>query len=127
MEIVIETPKESHGIGMWEVVLKSKESGFTRKIVTGKWSRARDIARDAAGRGMRASFRRYFTDVLIADRKTGNFILVAKRMDPLQASRLSYDYAKVDRDAGITLWPHGSPTPKSWTVVIADDLIGGES
>lgn len=106
---------------MWEIVIRSKEPGFCRKIVTGQWSRARDIAREAAGRGMRASFKRYYTDVLIADQATGDFILVAKRMDPRQASRLSYDYAKIDRDAGMTLWPSGSPTPRGWKIVRVED------
>ena len=102
---------------MWEIVIRSKISGATKKIVTGKWSRARDIAKEAAGRGYRASFRRYFTDVLIADQATGDFVVVATKMDPRQASRFSYDYAKVDRSSGCTLWPHGTPTPLSWRII----------
>ena len=105
---------------MWEIVIRSKATGVVKKIVTGKWSRAREIARDAAGKGFLASFRRYYTDVLISDHVIGDFIVVATRMDPRQASRLSYDYAKVDRDGGCTLWPHGSPTPLGWRVIRAE-------
>ncbi len=105
---------------MWEIIIRSKISGTTKKIVTGKWSRARDIAKEAAGKGYLASFRRYFTDVLIADNVTGDFVVVATRMDPRQASRLSYNYAKINRERGFTLWPHGTPTPVGWRVVRAE-------
>ena len=105
---------------MWEIVIKSKETGDVKKIVTNRWARARDIARESAGKGLRASLRRYFTDVLIADHITGDYLLVATRLDPREASRFSYDYAKVERESGCTLWPHGSPTPVGWRVVRAE-------
>lgn len=105
---------------MWEIVIRSRSSGATKKIVTGKWSRAQHITREAAARGYRASFRRYFTDVLIADQVTGDYVVVATRMDPRRASRMSYDYAKIDRTSGCTLWPHGTPTPLGWRIVRAE-------
>ncbi len=49
------------------------------------------------------------TDVYIVDHVTGDFLLVASRMNPIEASRFSLDFAKSERSAGILLWPHGSP------------------
>ena len=105
---------------MWEIVIKSKETGISKRIVTSNWGRARDIAKSAASKGLRASLRRFYTDVLIADHATGDFLIVATRMDPKEASRFSHALAKDDRESGCMLWPHGSPKPLGWRVVRAE-------
>jgi hypothetical protein len=106
--------------GMWEIVIRSNDRK-SKKIVTGRWSLARDIIRTASDNGYQASLKRYFADVLVADETTGDFVVVATRIDPKQAAKLSYEYAKIDRTSGCTLWPHGVPFPPSWNVITPDE------
>lgn len=105
---------------MWEIVIKSKATGTTKRVVTSNWGRARDIAMAAASKGLQVSLMRFYTDVLIADHETGDFLIVATRLDPMEASRFSHAMAKDERESGCMLWPHGSPKPLSWRVVRAE-------
>lgn len=60
------------------------------------------------------------TDVYIVDQNTGGLLLVASRLNPIEASQFSCDYAKIDRDRGCMLWPHGSPLPESMLCLVLD-------
>lgn len=102
---------------MWEVKIRDKQSSKCKKIIAKHWDIAREIAKEAASKGYHASFKRYYTNVLIADCDTGEFLLVATRLTPIEASRFSLNYAKLDRRRGCVLWPHESPTPEGWRVV----------
>lgn len=104
---------------MWEVVAKSRISGRERRVVTVRWERASELARKALDCGWKVRVKRYFTDILIADSETGDFFLVASRVDPQEAANWTHGYAKIDRLSGCTLWPHGSPMPKGWNVIRA--------
>lgn len=105
---------------MWEVQAVSRVTGQERRIVSTNWARASDLAMRALDRGWKVKIRQYFTDVLIADHLTGDFLLVATRLDPIEASRFSHAMAKDERKSGCMLWPHGSPRPKGWRVVRAE-------
>jgi hypothetical protein len=112
--------RKNEGFNVWEVQAVSRVSGQERRIVSTDWARASDLARRALDRGWRVKIRQYFTDVLIADYVTGDFLLVASRLDPLEASKFSRAMARNERESGCMLWPHGSPKPKGWRVVRAE-------
>ena len=53
----------------------------------------------------------------------GELVLVAPKMLPVEASKLSFDYSTIQRCRGVLLWPHGLKLPKSLQkrVVVADE------
>ena len=87
-----------------------------QKVVL-QWSRARELARSAAGKGFRVSMKRYFTDVFVVDPESGDFLLIGRKMGVVDASRFTVAWARNDRESGCLLWPHESPTPVGWRVV----------
>lgn len=101
---------------MWEVQAVSRVTGRERRIVSSDWVRASDLAKRALDRGWKVKIRQYFTDVLIAD-SSGDFLVVAKRLEPREAATFSINYAGEDRRRGCVLWPHGKPLPSSWRIV----------
>lgn len=102
---------------MWEVVAKNKATGFERRVVARTWARTQDVVQKSLDEGLKVTVKQYFSDVLVADPCTGDFIVVAKRISPRRAAMLSEEYAAIDREAGCVLWPHGSPLPKGWSIV----------
>ena len=101
---------------MWEVQAVSRTTGQERRVVTTRWERASELAQRALDRNWTVKIKRYWTDVLIAD-PSGDFMIVASRVDPREAARWTTGYARVDRRRGCVLWPHGRPLPDSWRVV----------
>lgn len=105
---------------MWEVIAKSRVSGRERKRITDNWDRAMELVGKALDHGWRVRLNKYYTDVLIPDVESGDYVCVAVKMDPREASRFSFEYAKHNRERGCTLWPHGRPLPKGWRVIAAN-------
>ena len=102
---------------MWEVVAKSRLSGIERKRVTDRWERATELAFKALEHGWGVKIKKYYTDILIPDCDSGDYVCVASKVDPREASRFSLEYARHNRERGCTLWPHGRPLPKGWRVI----------
>lgn len=105
---------------MWEVVARSKLSGKERKRVTTQWDRASELARKALDHGWKVKIMKYYTSILIPDVESGDYVCVAMKVDPKEASRFSLEYAQHNRERGCILWPHGSALPTSWNVIYAD-------
>jgi hypothetical protein len=87
--------------------------------VTDQWSRATELANRALDRGWKVKINRYYTDILIPDVESGDYVCVAVKVDPKEASKFSLEYAEHNRQRGCLLWPHGSPVPKTWNVIDA--------
>ena len=77
---------------MWEVVAKSRLSGIERKRVTDRWERATELAFKALEHGWRVKIKKYYTDILIPDCDSGDYVCVASKVDPREASRFSSDF-----------------------------------
>jgi hypothetical protein len=101
---------------MWIIQAKSKRSGQTRRVVCSQWARVMELSEVAMAKGWRVTINQYFTDVLIA-RSNGEFIVAAQKITPREAAKLSHQYARIDRERGLVLWPHGQQLPDGWSVI----------
>ena len=102
---------------MWEVIGKEKGTGIETRTVARTWQRTMELVQQSLKEGLKVKVKQYFTDVLIADPGTGDFLVIGEKLTPRHAAILSEEYAAIDREAGCVLWPHGSPLPKGWSVV----------
>ena len=105
----------------WQVVHRSKRGVRKIKVCRSAECAAR-IADKLFAKGISSTIEPCRTDVYVAS-ECGKLVLVASRMIPVEASRLSYDYSTIQRSRGLLLWPHGTKLPKALQnlVVVADE------
>ncbi len=101
---------------MWEISYRD-ESGINRRCLVDQSKHAFEIAKHLTGKGYRTITRRCKTDVWIADPRTGEITLAVEKLTIVAGARWSADWAKVDRNCGCVLWPHGKRMPDGWRVV----------
>jgi hypothetical protein len=99
---------------MWEVI--ATDGTRERQVVTSKWKRANSLAKKALDMGWKVKIKEYYADLLIAE-PDGNFLIIARKMKPRDAARVSVLWLKKGDPAGCVLWPHGSPTPPEWKII----------
>jgi hypothetical protein len=100
---------------MWEVIATSK-SGKVRTKVVNHWKHGMRLAGRAMDMGWRVTIVPVYVDLLIADEE-GEFTRVIARVSPHNAARNAVRWARIDRESGCLIWPHGLPTPRDWRVV----------
>jgi len=104
----------------WQVVYRSKSGN--RKIKVYRFAEC--AARKSDGlfaKGISVKIQPCRTDVYVTA-ECGELVLVGSRMLPVEASRLSFDYSTIDREAGLLLWPHGIKLPKALQdMVVVED------
>lgn len=100
---------------MWEVIATSK-NGRVRTKVVNHWKYGMQLAGRAMDMGWKVSIVPFYMDFLIAD-EDGEFTRVVVRLSPQNAARYAVRWARMDRESGCMLWPHGVPTPESWKVI----------
>lgn len=94
------------------------------KVKAYRWSgRATRKADDLYAKGIPCKIEPCRTDVYMAV-QDGALLLIATRMNPVEASAFSCEAAKSERGAGILLWPHGSPLPDSLARKVIDHSEG---
>ncbi len=114
-----ETKSISH---KWQVSFKSKPGKRCRKF---KVYRSADSAArksdELYARGITCKIEPVLTDFYIVN-DDGQIVLVHARMHTLDAAKVAYDYAGIQRVRGVMLWPHGSSFPKDLRsrVIVAD-------
>lgn len=114
-----ETKSISH---KWQVSFKPRPGKRGRKF---KVYRSADSASrksdELYARGIQSRIEPVLTDFYIVN-DDGQIVLAYSRLHPLDAAKVAYDYAGIDRDSGAFLWPHGSefPTSLQSRVVVAD-------
>jgi hypothetical protein len=116
-----ETKSISH---RWQVSFQSKpgKRGIGRKFkVYRSAERAARKSDDLFARGVKSKIEPVLTDFYIINH-CGGLVLVEGRLHPLDAAKTAYCYSRIDRVAGVLLWPHGIKLPKDLQsrVVVAD-------
>lgn len=108
----------------WQVSYKSKtgkrNSGRKFKVFRSSESAARK-SDELFARGIKSKIEPVLTDFYIINH-CGGVVLIDSRLHPFKAAELAYSYSRVDRVAGVLLWPSCIKFPKSLRskLVVAD-------
>lgn len=99
---------------MWQVI--ATDGTRERQVVTSRWKRANHLARKALDMGWKVKIKAYYADLLIAE-PNGSFLMIARKVKPQEAARISVLWFREDDSSGCVVWPHGRPMPGNWNII----------
>jgi hypothetical protein len=107
-------PNTKEKFSMWEVIATNK-NGKVRSKVVNHWKHGMRLAGKAMDMGWRVTIVPVYVDFYIADEQ-GSLRRVVCRLTPKIAACYAIRWAKMDRECGSFVWPHGVPVPDSFKV-----------